>query len=181
MLMGKTLNGNVMCSIGIREVDNKMFNLCIIPLNLDYNPVMGKMFDKLIQVDSSRLKVEDRVFARSPLQVWDQFEQWFDEKIKGGQIIPLVYDWPRVREHFVDLISEPGCKLAFIERARDIKAIAEYLNDRSEFDGNQIPFSKTNLRYVLRNCGFPLEPKYTALDASIKISQSYKHMLDFPL
>jgi hypothetical protein len=186
--MGKTLNGNVMCSIGIRTTGkdpktDEIYHICILPLDLNYNPIFKQIFEKYIRVSpehEKKLKLQDRIFAKRHTEVWDLFDEWFDLHIKKGQIIPLVYDWPVTKEFLTSFVSESGFKLAFCDKARDLKAVSLYMNDLHEGEDKVIPFSKTTLRYILNNCEAPLDLKYTALQQAMAMSKAYKRMLRFP-
>lgn len=176
MLMGKALNGNIVCSIGLRYTKaDEIYNICVLPLDLNYNPMFGSMFDKFVQVDcGSKLRVEDRVFASPWTKVWDQFDIWFDDHIKKGQIIPLGYDWPKVKPMLQHFFSPAGYQLQFHETPRDLKAVACFLNDQAEASQLPIPFSKTTLRYILNNCNAGLDLKYTALQMAMNMARAYK-------
>lgn len=178
MLMGKAINGNVVCSIGLRTTkDGKLFNICVMPLDLNYKPIFGWVFDKFIRVDDPKIKDKDKVFANPHHVVWDQFDLWFDEVIKQGKIIPVVYDWAKTKTLLEKFISQAGLDLQFTDEARDIKAIANYLNDRAEADERQLPFSKTKMRYILNVCDSSLELQYSALQMSMKIAECYKKLV----
>lgn len=188
MLMGKTLNGNVMCSVAIRTTGkdpkkDDIYQICILPLDRNYKPVIGAMFDKYIQVrpeNVSKIGIVENVFAKKHSVVWDMIDEWAEHTMKKGQIIPLVYDWPSVQQFMTGFISEPGMEILVCDKARDLKAVALYLNDLHEADEKVVPFSKTTLRYILNNCECSLDPKYNAVEQAIKMAQAYKKMLRYP-
>lgn len=188
MSMGKTLNGNIMCSVAIRTTGkdiekDDIYHICVLPLDLNYNPIFGQVFDRYVQVrleNESKLKDRDRVFARRHSTVWDQFDLWFEDNIKKGQIIPLVYDWPLTSRFLTNFFSPAGFEIAFCDKARDLKVIANYMNDLHEEDKRHVPFAKTTLRYILNNCEYPLDREYNALNQAMLMSRAYKKMLRFP-
>ena len=188
MLMGKTLNGNMMCSVALRTTGNdpdkdEIYHICILPLDLNYSPMYGQIFDRFVRVrleNMKKVQEKDRVFAKKHSVVWDQFDEWCEKTIKKGQIIPIVYDWPLVSRFLKNFISEPGFKIAFCDKPRDLKVIGGYLNDLHEVEGLQLPFSKTTMRYILNNCDASLPLKYNAMQQAISMSKAYKRMLRFP-
>lgn len=173
MLVGKALNGNVMCTVGVRSVGSQIFNICVLPLDYNFKPIVGWMFDKFVQIDGKVPEV-DRVFARKHSEVWDQFDIWFEEIIKKGQIIPIGYDWPNTSVLLKNFFSESGYGLYFHEDVRDIKAVANYLNDQYESEDLPIPFAKRKLRYILNVCNCSVDNKYTAAHLAFKMADAYR-------
>jgi len=177
-----------MCSVAIRTTGkdpdkDEIYHICVLPLDLNYNPVFGQMFERYVRVsmeNERKLAERDKVFSKKHSAVWDEFDLWFDDTIKKGQIVPLVYDWPSVSKFLTNFFSPAGYKISFCDKARDLKVIANYLNDLHEADEQQLPFAKTTMRYILNNCEASLDLKYTALQQAMNMSKAYRKMLRYP-
>lgn len=182
MLVGKALNGNIICSIGMKRTgdnykEDEVYEICVLPLDLDLDPMFGKVFDKQIRVSEKHQdKVKHVLFSKSFSVVWDAFDLWFEETIKDGQILPLGYDWPLMSRFLESMFDTSGCKIYFSGSVRDIKSCAQYLNDLAEANDQKMPFSKLTLRYITNNCDASLPKDYSALDMAVKIATAYKRM-----
>lgn len=175
MPVGKTLNGNILCAIALNCVDTEIYEVCILPLDKNLNPMYEKIFDKSIRTDG-KPKTKRLLIQRYGSDVWDAFDLWYEETIKKGQILPLGHDWP-LTHAYLDKFFMGVSKNYFHETVRDVKVISTYLNDLAECnDMMPLPFPKPTLKYLANMCDCPISRDPSALDKAKTIALIYKKM-----
>lgn len=187
MPVAKTLNGNIICSIGLKvtgndPIEDEIYQLCFLPLDKNLNPMSNKLFERTIEVrrlNQEKIKQKSHIMPREPYRVYDEFEMWFEETLKEGQVLPLTYDWQVNRRYIERFFNPLGYELFFHKTVRDIKNIATYLNDLTESnDRIPLPFPKDTFRYVANNCYVDLSKDYTALEMAKVTAECYKKMVN---
>ena len=178
MLVDKTLNGNILCSVGMNTNGDEIFELCVIPLDKNLDPMFDKMFDKGIRIrEPDLIKTKRLITFRDESAVYESFDLWSEDITKDGQILPLGYDWPSAKE-FLKVFFGNGYKYFFHDTVRDIKTTSHYLNDLAESnDQKPLPFPKQTLKYLGNCCDVEVPGDASALSKAIAIAEIYKKMV----
>ena len=179
MLVGKTLNGNILCSIGVNtNTKGEIYELCVLPLDKNLKPMFDKVFDKGIRVpDVSTIKTKRLITLRDPGDVYESFDLWSEETTKAGSILPLGYDWPACEVHLRNFFDS-GYDFFFKDTVRDIRIVSHYLNDLTESnDQTPLPFPKQTLKYLGNCCNVSVDTDISALGKAICIAEIYEKMV----
>lgn len=162
------LNGHKLCVIDVETTGiycdrHEITEICILPLDFTLKPqkkvpvfnILMKP-DKEENIDWNAFKVTKKSFFELCQKGMTQdeganlFETWF-EKLglePDKRIIPLAHNW-QFDKGFIE--NWLGCKsygVYFDGRFRDTMAIANYLNDKADLQGNRHPFPKVKLGYL---------------------------------
>lgn len=153
-------NNNVICAIDIRTggtdpLRSDLLEVCFLPVSHSYKiHPRFIMFNLKIrpawQVDTKVAKLSKESLLSFQLASQDSvtsrgmFEKWCEQSLllkKYKKVMPLCWDWARIEpwlriwlgSSFDDLIEDS---------VRDLMAVRNFINDRSDFWGDEIPFPK---------------------------------------
>lgn len=187
------LNNHLMCSIsikttGIRPWYHDLYEICILPLDADLKPIQSLPFQAMMQLkrpenlkDEEIRKLDYIKIQRSldPWKVADLFEDWYYRLLlkEEKKIVPLSIHWAAERGFIMDWLNEK-CFADLIDenQARDITTTALYLNDKSAFEIEPVPFSKTKFSWLCSSLKIFMEDKNDTLWRCTAIAQIYRKM-----
>jgi hypothetical protein len=152
-------NNNVICAIDIRvggddPLRSDLLEVCFLPVNHSYKihphflmfsakirpawPVDGK----IARLNQEALATfvtssQDGVTARS------MFERWCEQTLqlkKHKKVLPLVWNWARMVPYLQLWLGSSYEDLIYHESVRDLLAVLNFINDRNDFWGEEVPF-----------------------------------------
>lgn len=152
------VNSNVMCAIDIRrggeDADNSdLLEVCFLPVGPSYK--LSSEF-KLCQIKMRpSWRVDTKVarvskehldeFTKSPFDAvtgFSIFERWFAtlDLREHKKIIPLVWDWARIRPFLVNWMGPINFAHHIDENVREARSVLNFINDRADISGQKIEF-----------------------------------------
>ena len=185
MLVGKTLNGRILCSVyATYTKKGNLSEICVLPLDKMLDPMFDKVFDKSVLL----LDREDQRMTKRYLHpmegsdVFESFDLWYDEIIRDGQILPLAFDWPSLKTELDKFFTKNVADFYFSDTVRDIKVVGTFYNDLTESnDQIPLPFPKQTFKYLGNCCDIKLEKDPSPLSCCIYLSKVYKKMVTLDL
>ena len=191
------LNRDLMCSITILTTgpdpkQDDIVGLCCAPLDWNLNvhskirPFCANMqlrrggIDKdFIKGDKQRI-VESLKKGIDAYQVLDMWEEWKEQNVtpKEKRIVPLVYNWPNIRDYLIDWMGTETFKYMFQEKVRDILVIANYLDDKADSAMVGLPYPKPeDFIYVCNCCHVDFKWSMDIKKEALAVVGCYKNML----
>lgn len=186
-----------MCSIVVDTVsaerNSEVLEIAIVPLDFqleihDTFPIFNITMkpDDLASVDRSYCRQDKSLLAKILMQGpskdlgLDLLEDWFEKmKLrKKKRIIPLVYNWPLVREKLIQWMGYQHFLDIFAEDFRDILSAAHILNDRAGVRRQDVMFSKQTMRWIMTAVKIPVaEQGGSALGDCRDLGTCYKRLI----
>lgn len=188
------LNGNVLCAIdcettGPRAGFHDLIQVCVLPLDNELKPQRGIMpfYIDLIprRPENSPLKMNRQRLCNVMIhgldadRAADLFDEWL-KKLKLGyqkRIAPLAADWPPDREFVIDWLGREHFEQYFDARYRCTQAAALYINDRADFQVEQIPFARVGLPSIANRLYVEQVSKHDALNNCVTVAECYRKMV----
>lgn len=191
------LNHHLLCSMDVETLGSiagyhEMWQICILPLDNNLDPHQDHVpFDALIRPDNPERYEEDARFVtreglnKAMLEGIDKeasadlFESWFEnlQLPEKKRIVPLgvnfnYFDFPFIKAW----IGPRNAMHYFDSRCRDVMGAANFLNDRSDFQGEQTPFPKTGLKDICHKLGIEVieGKRHDAVYDCLLAAQAYK-------
>lgn len=192
------LNGHVLCAIdlettGLRAGYHEICQVAIVPLDANLNIRQDvPIYEQYIRprypdrIDSGAVMVSKNVVAKA-MEVGhdaeiaqDLFEYWY-AKLNlplEKRIIPLGSNYGYDRDFMQAWLGGENYNFYFDSRCRDLMIVAAYLNDRSDFQGEQTPFNKSTLPFIARKIGIEVDPEqsHDAMYDAWLTAQCYKKL-----
>lgn len=177
------LNGHQLCAVdtettGTNPNYHEIIQLTIVPLNGLLRPdPRFKPYDAILRpewperVDEGALRkigkakfqlaIESGIDRMKALEVLEDYFAYL-QLPEGKRIAPLAQNWPFDRMMLSAYMGEESVNYYFDGRFRDTLSIANYLNDRAEFAGDQIPFPMhMDLSALARRMGVEVDDAMT--------------------
>lgn len=134
-------------------------------------------------VDVDRAEIDVRSFLKSGENHFtgaDLFADWF-ERIgfsTGGQLEVVCFDAPYVREFLRIWLYKEDFDRMISERIRDVKAAANFMNDRACFQRVDYPYPKPQrLSYISSRLGVSNEKPGDAINDAVALLETYRRMM----
>lgn len=151
----------------------------VLPFYMDLQPKRPENADaRALQVNKLDL-AQTIQHGIEPFQAADLFEEWF-EKLGlpfGKKLCPLGANVPFDRSFMIDWLGNETYNQFFDYHIRDIQAVANFLNDRSAFQGRQAPFPKVNVAYLASQLKIDHSKSHDAMQDCLVEARIYKRML----
>lgn len=192
-----TNNGHIICAIdtettGLDPEVHAIWQVSAIPLtfNLDqdktrpvldllmYPPQIDELPRAKLQLTSAQIEdVKER--GLPPYKGADLFDDWFTKLNlpEGKRIIPLAFNWKFDMGHLQRWLGYSYTNYKFDGGARDAFLVAKFINDLAEFQGEPVPFARTNLGAVCKRLGVTLEHAHDATEDAFATVEVYKKLL----
>lgn len=193
------LNGNQLCVVDTETTGrfagfHEVVQLALMALDANLEPIKSiAPFDiyicpeyperaeadaiRKIGLERWKLILKQGIPAEKALEI---FENWFNrlQLFEEKRISPLAQNWPFDAGHLRALFGNETFEFYFHGHYRDTMAVANYLNDRSDFHAEQLPFAKLGLGSLANRLGIEVDGMlHDALyDCSIT-AKVYKQML----
>jgi DNA polymerase III epsilon subunit-like protein len=191
------LNGNVLCAIdcettGDRAGYHDIIQVCILALDNELKPQKGIMpfytdliprrpencMSEAVTVNRMRL-CQVMQHGLDPDRAADLFDEWI-LKLKLGfhkKISPLASNWPFDRDFIIDWLGREHFSQYFDVRYRDTQCAALYMNDRADFQVEQIPFARVSLRALTNRLNVEHNNKHDALADCLATAECWRKMV----
>jgi DNA polymerase III epsilon subunit-like protein len=191
------LNGNVLCAVscettGLRAGFHDLIQICVLPLDNELKPQRG-IIPFYVDVKPRRpencQKGDTKVNRTRLCQIMlngldaDKAADLFDEwalKLKLGhekRISPISSKWPLDRDFMIDWMGRENFEYNFDARYRDTQAAALYMNDRADFQVEQIQFGRVGLTSLANRLHVERDIKHDALQDCLVIAECYRKMV----
>jgi hypothetical protein len=168
------------CEIAIMPLDSFFRpNKKIMPFHFEIAPRHPDRIDKETMTVSDKRMLHYKAYGTDSFKAGDAFGEWFDRIgfLPGKGIIPLAYDWPKIRPFIYNWLGPFNADTSFNYRYRDILSTANFLNDYYDFKINNCPFPKVDFQYICSSVGIPRpKPQEPLTDCKI-IGEVYHAML----
>jgi DNA polymerase III epsilon subunit-like protein len=190
------LNDHLLCAVDTETTGRKpgfhdLIQICVLPLNAELKP--AKEFQPFYtelqlkrpeNVDpdamrKNRVKIcTAQTNGLDPDQAADLFDEWFKalRLPSDKRIVPLAHNWPFDRGFIVDWLGDMTVEHLFDGRFRDTMAVANFMNDRADFQVTALPFSKVDLPYMCATYKIPHERAHDALQDCLATAELYRQM-----
>lgn len=167
-------NSNLTCAIDIRvggtdPSRSDLLEVAFLPLNHSYKVhPQFKLFQMKIRpswkVDRkiAHLNAENiQDYEKSPFDAVESvgmFCRWADalQLKERKQILPLVWDWAFVKSYLQIWLGEETFAHYMSESHRDLMGVSNFINDRHDVWGEEVPFKNITLSQVLNRKGIDL-------------------------
>lgn len=189
-------NDNVLCAIDIRVGGNRpsvsdLLEVTFLPLNHSYklSPEM-KMFQVKIRPS---WKVDNKFAGLNATTLKDYtgssfdsvssfalFERWVVDTLElkpGKKIMPLVWDWSRVRPYLQNWMGDETFDYYMHESVRDGMTVLNFLNDRWDFWGESPEFKAPTFGQFIVRSGIELIEKNSVTANAMALIEVYRQQL----
>lgn len=189
------LNAHVLCSVVVDRYNlaGDPAEICILPLNHMLKPHNEMLLFNMRIKPDAQTEVDYKVCRHTradvanlmlngfdKYQVGDMLYEWFKnlELRYQKRIMPLGFRYHEIYPILRELLGTSAYEEMFHGNYRDLQVAVNYLNDVADCRNDPVPYSKQDLRWICKKCGFPpLEHGGScALDA-LQISQAYAEIL----
>ena len=193
------LNGNILAVVDVETTGliagfHDIIQVCIMPLNSNMEPLRENNVtpfymdlkpkrpenadDHALRVNKLKL-TELLKHGMEPYQAADLFDEWFQklELPHKKKLCPLGANVPFDRSFLIDWLGDETYNQFFDYHIRDIQAVANFLNDRSAWQGQQAPFPKVNVNYLASQLKIDHPHAHDAMQDCIIEARIYKEML----
>lgn len=183
---------------GLDPEYHEIIQVCFLPLDSRLNPHPDhKIFEMFIRPEHPEradVKIPSKAALTEALKtgfpahvVFELFEHWFSSLNlpEERRIVPLAYNWAFENVFYRAWMGADAVNQYFDSRARDLFLVIQWLNDRADWDGEEYPFQKQNmkLRTVAKKLGVPVEDHrlHDAVYDCYITTQAYKKTLVEPI
>jgi DNA polymerase III epsilon subunit-like protein len=193
----QNLNGNVLCVLdcettGLQAGYHDLCEIAVVPLDAKLERMQGvPIFNVMLQLkrpqnlDPGAMKIngidltELQINGIEPWGAASMFERWFDDLglAPGKKISPLAKNWPFDRGFIQDWLGRTTFEHIFHHQHRDLQPVALFLNDRAEFQIQQIPFPKARLVDLAEKLGVKMDRAHRAVDDALATAECYKKLM----
>jgi len=196
------LNGDLLCAIDIETTGtdpskHEIIQICILPLDSNIEPIKDLLPfyiemkpDYLERIEPEAASVNRITMAKIALRGFDHMkasdmlEDWVNKinlpYTKYGtrkRLVPLGQNYTFDRSFIMNWLGLSLYEELFDVRYRDTMTAALFLNDRSSFVSEPVPFPKVNLAYLANQLNVPHEHAHDALQDCLVVAQVYRKML----
>lgn len=191
------MNSNMVCAIAIETTGFKPYyheiceiavvpldsffkpNKKIMPFTMEISPIKQERIDNETMTVSRAKMLHYKAYGENSYEAGSKFLEWFDRIgfLRGKSIIPLCYDWPKIRPFIYDWLGPANADGCFNYRYRDILSTANFLNDYCDWHIDNCPYAKVDLQYICSSCGIPRERPHNPLQDCVVIGKVYNYML----
>lgn len=176
---------------------HEMVQLCIIPLDANFNPLKGVIpfyvnlkpnFPE--RVDAKALEVNKMDMAKIMTEGFDRDKaidmliEWYKKLgIRGNaygnpnKIMPLGQNYQFDKAFIQAWLGVELYNELFDYHYRDTMCSALYLNDRAGMRAEKVPFPKVNLQYLATTLGIKSERAHDALSDCLVTAEVYKKLM----
>lgn len=164
------VNNNVICAVDIRVggIDphqSDLLEVCFLPVNHSYKiHEHFIMFNAKIRpswpVDAKVAKLGKealatfRVASQDAVTARSMFEKWCEYTLqlkKYKKIMPLCWDWARI-EPYLRIWLGSSYEELIHDSVRDMLSVLNFVNDRSDFWGEEVPFKHPTIgQFIVRS------------------------------
>lgn len=193
----KHLNGNLLCAIdcettGLRAGYHDLIQVCVLPLDSNFEPLkdippfyMAIKPQRPETMDLGALSVnmlDFKTLMDSACDVFaasERFEAWFNSLnlAFNKKIAPLGHNYPFDKGFMVEWLGHDAYDTYFHYHVRDTVAVAQFLNDRSVFVGEEYPCPKLNLGHLCTRFGVENKYAHDALHDCLATASIYHRMI----
>jgi DNA polymerase III alpha subunit (gram-positive type) len=193
----KHLDGNIICVVdcettGLNPEINDIWQFCCIPLDWNLNvdtkympfeikmqPLNKECIDR--KAVSKKLEIELMLTGMNPFTAADVFDEWYHRLPLGHKkrIMPLAHNWIFDRAFMCKWLGNEGFDYYFDPRYRDTMAIAAYINDICDFQGQQRMFGNYRLHHMCTTLDIEFDnmAAHNAAYDCYKTAEIYKRLL----
>lgn len=189
------LNGCQMVAVAIMTTgpDPLLHEICeisVVPLNAYFEeysefPFFHCQIRPTKSFDKAKEYIRDALVKGCTSDLaFEMFHEWYVKlQLKENwRLIPLCHDWPTILQFFTPFFGHLNLRQYFkVEWARDVNAIASFLNDRADFHiENQIPFpARQHLTVIAGRYNIDVDNylRYNTLYQCELLARIYKYML----
>lgn len=189
-------NSNVICAIDIRTggidpLESDLLEVCFLPLNHSYKPhdeftLFNLRIRPSFPVNLKYARLNREVFKtdflESPhdgIKSAELFEYWTErlELKQHKKILPLCWNWAEVKpwlKHWLGLTYD-----AFIhpESVRDLSTLLNFINDREDYYGNDIPYKQPTFDQLVKRSEVKLFDRNSLTANCLAMSECYRVIL----
>ena len=192
------LNQNLLCAIdtettGLDPTQHEIIEVAIIPLSQDLlaHPKLMPFHLKLRpdapeNADPKAMSCNKAELAQLVLNgvnavtAADMLEKWFKSLPlpDGKKIVPLGYNYAAFDLLFMKAwLGEANYAYMFDHNIRDVFSVVHYINDRSFFVNENVPFPKMRLQYVADQLLIKNPAPHTALGDAYTAALCYRTLM----
>lgn len=192
------LNGALLCSIdtettGLDPTKHEIIEIAIIPLDhalkphpkvhpfhLKMRPDMPENAD-FKAMDCNKTELYDLVLNGVPQATGaDLLEKWFNGLGLGDgkKLVPLGHNYATYDQRMIEMWLGPANYAHIFDyHIRDTMAVSLFLNDRTYFVNEKVPFPKHTLSYVASQLNVKNPAPHTALGDAWTVAEVYRKMM----
>ena len=193
------LNGGVLCAIDVETTGanprkHDIIQVAVLPLDNWLKPrkeivpfYLNLIPNKdMADIDFEACAVSQINLAKLSLEGVDQyraaelFEDWVN-RLKlppGKRIFPLAQNWLFDRSFLIEWLGAKMFENLIDGRYRDTMAVANFCNDKADFQGEAFPYQKVNLTYLCNTLHVDRIGKaHDALSDCYATAEVYRRML----
>lgn len=188
-------NNNMICAVDIRvggldPTLSDLLEICVMPMNHSYRPhAEFAPFNLSIKpsflVDLKVAKISKPVLeeqflysAIDAIKAAELFEHWWTQiRVRPNkQIICLTWDWP-TKKPWLKYWLDTAFEELFTESYRDLLPMLNFINDREDFFGNDIPYKVPSFSQLVFRSGLTLLSRNSLLANCKAMSDCYRYLL----